>query len=322
MRNNILFITLSNIGDAMLALPVLDILKDKYPDSRITVLASERSEVIFNNDPSLERVIIYNKACSLAEKFKLIKDLRKDYFDLIVDLRNSAFPILLRAKRKTTPLDHILKKNRHITNWHIAKLRRIIKEINFNAKRQSFYVDKDSSRFIMDKLQELGIKDGSFVALAVGARSYLKCWDKDKFLVLCRRIIEELNLDLVLIGDAKDKPVCDYIQGSLKRKVFNLTGQTTLKQLAALLLKSKLLIANDSGIIHLASYLNVPILGLYGPTDYKKYGPWSVTNIVARINLDCAPCEKAHCRFDEVKCLTRLDSDFVFGKLNNLINEL
>ena len=72
MRNNILFITLSNIGDAILTLPVLDILKDKYPDSKITVLASERSKVVFDNDPSLGKVIIYNKTCSLSEKLKLI----------------------------------------------------------------------------------------------------------------------------------------------------------------------------------------------------------------------------------------------------------
>jgi len=322
VRNNILFITLSNIGDAILTLPVLDILKDRYPDSKITVVCSERSKAVFIDNPLFGKVIVYKKSSGLKEKLKLVKSLREEYFDFIIDLRNSAFPFFLRGRKKTTPFDHILKKNTHIKDWHIAKLRNIIKNVNFNCKRQSFHIKEDSHSFINNKLSHFGLKEGSFVIIAAGARSFLKRWDKDKYLDLGYRIINELNLDIVLIGDNNDKAVCDYLQNNLKSRIFNLVGQTNFNQIAALFSKGKLVIANDSGILHLASYLDIPVLGLYGPSDEKKYGPWSRVCVVVRKKLDCAPCEKAHCKFKEVKCLTQLDTDFVFSKLQNLINEL
>ena len=96
----ILFITLSNIGDCILTLPVLDFLRQKYPQASITCLVPPRPREIFINNPAVKEVVIFDKHAKLSDKIKLFFALSKENFDIVVDLRNSFFGAFLHA------LDH------------------------------------------------------------------------------------------------------------------------------------------------------------------------------------------------------------------------
>src|SRR3989338_4204318 len=98
----ILFITLSNIGDVILTLPVLDRIRQIYPEADITVMAGKRPKEIFENNPNIKRVIVYNRRVSLKEKINLFMELKKERFDIVIDLRNSFFGCLLPARYKTS----------------------------------------------------------------------------------------------------------------------------------------------------------------------------------------------------------------------------
>jgi ADP-heptose:LPS heptosyltransferase len=93
--NKILFITLSNIGDAILTLPVLDTLKRRYPHSEVTVLVGPRPKEIFQDNPAIDTLIIYDKHSKINEKIRLFKELKEKNFDMVVDLRNSFLGLLL-----------------------------------------------------------------------------------------------------------------------------------------------------------------------------------------------------------------------------------
>jgi heptosyltransferase-3 len=97
----ILFITLSNIGDCILTLPVLDFLRQKYPDAAITCLVPPRPQEIFINNPVVEKVVIFDKRTRLIGKIKLFFSLSKEKFDMVVDLRNSFFGAFLPASKRS-----------------------------------------------------------------------------------------------------------------------------------------------------------------------------------------------------------------------------
>jgi len=89
--------------------------------------------------------------------------------------------------------------------------------------------------------------------------------------------------------------------------------------LAALIKKAQLLITNDSAVMHLASYLNVPVAAIFGPTDEKKYGPWSPRSVVIKKDVFCRPCEKAACRFNNLKCLTAVKPADVLNQVRSML---
>jgi len=118
----ILFITLSNIGDCILTLPVLDCLRQKYPDAQVTCLVPARPSNIFVNNPAVSEVIVFDKYARLTDKIKLFFFLSKEKFDLVVDLRNSFFGAFLPTKsgrRIFSPLRRIPSGIRHMRQKHL-----------------------------------------------------------------------------------------------------------------------------------------------------------------------------------------------------------
>ena len=115
----ILFITLSNIGDCILTLPVLDALRNAYPEGKISCLVPERPKEIFVNNPAVENIIVFNKHAKLIDKIKLFFSLSKEKFDIVVDLRNSFFGAFLPAKKRSSPLRFIPGKFKHMKDRHL-----------------------------------------------------------------------------------------------------------------------------------------------------------------------------------------------------------
>lgn len=98
----ILFITLSNIGDAILTLPVLDALREMFPGAQVTCMVGPRAKEIFENNPAVARLIIFDKHAELRHKARLFSELNKEHFDLIIDLRNTFCRAFLPARYKTS----------------------------------------------------------------------------------------------------------------------------------------------------------------------------------------------------------------------------
>jgi len=304
----ILFITLSNIGDCILTLPVLDFLREKYPQALITCLVSPRPREIFINNPAVQDVIIFDKHAKLINKMKLFFALSQENFDSVVDLRNSFFGAFLPARKKSLfsgALRRIPPEIKHMKEKHLfwANLSDYSKK---NKKYQSLNITFHDVDYINGILSERNLDNSAkLIVIAPGSRSQVKCWDKQNFSQLMLQLVKEGN-PIVLVGDSFDQPICNYLGQACGEKIINLCAKTNLSQLAVLLKKAQLLISNDSAVMHLASYLNVPVVAIFGPTDEKKYGPWSERSIAVKKDIFCRPCEKAQCRFGSLKCLTSI----------------
>lgn len=316
--NKILFITLSNIGDVILTLPVLDSLKQKFPDAKITVMSGPRSSQIFQDNPGINRLIVYDKHVKLGEKIKLFNLLKKDCFDLVVDLRNSLFGALLPAKYKTSPFTRIPKSIKHAKDRHLYKLDRLLNpDSKLPTKSSFFYADSGEKGYTNGILRKNNISENDRIAvISCGARSHTKRWPKEKFAELIPVLSKEFGFKVILAGDKDDVSINKYITDNLKIAVLDSTGKTTLAQLSFLLKKAVLVVTNDSAVLHLASYLNRPVVAIFGPTDEKKYGPWSGNSAVVKKEIFCRPCQKAQCRWPYSPRLSRCG--FGYGKLECL----
>lgn len=301
MKKKILLITLSNVGDVILTLPALDSLKADFPQSHITVLSSERAKDIFADNPSVDKFIIYNKRTGLKEKLKLFRDLIKDNFDLVVDLKDSFLGFILKAYSKHPGLVKIPKEIKHMKARHLYLAG--YKSDNPLSK-SSFYIGANDAERIARLLKDGGISNkGSFIVISAGARSHTKRWPKEKFVELVFKLQEEFGVKVVLVGDKEDAPINKYINESLKGSCLDLSARTNLRELASLLSKASLVISNDSATMHMASYLDIPVVAIFGITDDSKYGPWSKKSSVVKKEIHCRPCKKAQCKLGTLDCL-------------------
>ncbi|MHB8154606.1 MAG: lipopolysaccharide heptosyltransferase II [Candidatus Omnitrophota bacterium] len=316
----ILFITLSNIGDCILTLPVLDFLRQKYPQALITCLVPERPAEIFMHNPAVADVVIFDKHAKLIDKVKLFFTLSKRNFDMVVDLRNSFFGAFLPARKTNLfsgALRRIPAKIKHMQEKHLFWAN-LLDYSQRNKEYQSLNITANDLDYIRDILSEKNLANSAkFIVLAPGARSQLKCWGKENFGQLCGQLVKA-GKQIILVGDLLDQPICDYLQQVCAKNILNLCAKTNLSQLAALLKEAQLLITNDSAVMHLASYLNVPVVAIFGPTDEKKYGPWSENSIVVKKDIFCRPCEKAQCRFGSLECLTAIKPVDVLRQIESL----
>jgi heptosyltransferase-2 len=333
----ILFITLSNIGDVILTLPVLDYLKGKFSDAAITVMSGPRAREIFEIDPRIASFIAYDKHAPLKEKIRLFNKLKKEYFDMVVDLRNTFFGVFLPASSRTPFLRIIPKNIKHMKEKHLYQIPDARAQSPFkmeptpqptagwlplgrSIKNDSLCVRPQDEEYVKRLLRENNIKEGDgIIVVSAGARSHIKRWAKEKFSDLIPLLIKEFAAKIILVGDKEDMPINKYIAGRLSYSLLDSSGRTTLLQLACLLKKARLVITNDSAVLHTASYLNIPVVAIFGPTDDLKYGPWSADCAVVRRSIFCSPCQKAQCRFGTLECMSLIKVEDVLRQVRNTL---
>lgn len=337
----ILFITLSNIGDCFLSLPALDSLLAVYPKAEVTVMCGRRCAGIFEGNFYIKRCIIYERKISFLRRLGFLFELRNGRYDLVVDLRNSAIPLFLKAKYKTYPWVNAPRKIAHRSNRHLYKVEPFIRPLAIKAKfvptepgsrlfagnkpdellfKKSLCISDQDRRSADNLLNEVNIsRSDKFILVSPGARSHIKRWPEDKFAELNNRLIQDFKVKVLIVGDEGDFSVCAAVQAKIPSGALNICAKTSLKSLAGLMEKASLIISNDSAVMHLASYLDRPVLAVFGPTDYQKYGPWGRSFEVVHSRLECSPCEIAQCSLGSLKCMEDINVDEVYAAAKKLL---
>ena len=309
MSLKILFITLSNFGDVILTLPVLDVLRANYSDALITVMVGPRASEVFKNSPYIHELIIYNKYAPLREKMQLFFRLKKERFNIVIDLRNTLFGALLPSKFRTSPFLFVPSNIRHMKERNLYRLMKALnyKELPMEIKEKSLYIGPEDKDYINALLQENGIIADKIVIVSPAAGGQTRRWEKTKFIQLCQRLAKDYQV--VLIGRENDKILTRDIKANCKAEIFDFAGLTNLAQLASLLVRASLVVVCDTGTLQLASYLDVPIVALFGPSDEYKYGPWSSKFKVITAAVGCRPCRKPDCEFTPLETMEQQEKD-------------
>jgi len=148
-----------------------------------------------------------------------------------------------------------------------------------------------------------------FIAVSPVAFWETKLWEDGKFACLADRIQEELGVAVVLTGG--DVEPLEKIRKLMKTKALNLGGKTSLRELAALYKRAKIVVTTDSGPMHIAAAVGTPVVALFGPTDPARTGPYGPGHRVIRAGLPCSPCFRKQC--PQPRCMTEIPVEEVFS---------
>jgi heptosyltransferase-2 len=337
MFNNILVLQTAFIGDAILTLPLIQVLKKNYPRSSIDVVVVPRTVDIFSHHPAISHIISYDKRGKdrgLIGFWRLRNQLRAKNYDLIViphrSIRSALLAWLLKPNVRIgfdrsagrllftkivryDPTDHEIDRN-------LSLLSPLSLQIDKNELPQ-LYPSAEDARVVDSVLDSLGLnKENHIITVAPGTIWNTKRWPADRFATMCKRLSSECSA-VLLIGGKEDSALCEEIAGMSKAKsVFNVAGKFPLLQSAELIKRSHVLISNDSAPMHLAVAVGTPVVAIFGAT-IPEYGfaPRGAHDIVIEIKgLKCRPCS-IHggdtCPIKTFECMMAITPELVVNKV-------
>lgn len=314
----ILVITLSNIGDVILTTPVIQVLRENFPQAYLTVLVGPRAYGVLKEDGRIDRKIVYDKSISWTDKVALLKTLRSERYDLVIDLRQTMFGLFLGARYCSSIFTRAPKNITHMKDRHLWKLNFL--GLNINEKQPRVKFGSPRQQKVEGLLNKWQIDEKYLIAMSPGARNMTKRWEKEGFVRLCALLKEEYNrLNIIIVGDEQDKGIAEEIIKAVDMMIVNTCGQTTLCDLAYLLSRCRLLITNDSAPMHLAWAVRTPVVAVFGPTDYRKYASRGPYDRIIRKELDCAPCQKSLCPKGTRECMKLITAEEVFAAAKEIL---
>ncbi|MEO8342818.1 MAG: lipopolysaccharide heptosyltransferase II [Gallionella sp.] len=334
----ILIIGPSWVGDTMLMQPMLLRLKQRYPQSRIDVLAPPWTAALLHAMPEVYEVIINpfpHGALQLIARYRLGKKLRSAQYDQAIVLPNSLksalIPYFARIPLRTGFVGEsryillndargLSKKNLPFMVERFAQLaedkRGKIPRPLANPKLEVSAAQRDAV------LHKLGLTLDKPVAIFCPGAEYgpAKRWPASYFAEIAQRL-QRQGYAVWLIGSAKDKEVADKIIALGNSQCLNLCGGTDLTDAIALLSCAQLVVSNDSGLMHLAAALDRPMLALFGSSSPQFTPPLSAQAQVLTLDIKCSPCFKRECPLGHFNCMKQLTTDLIWERLQRTLDE-
>lgn len=294
-RKNILVITLSNIGDVVLTTPVIAYLRSKFPDAHMNVVVGPKAASLLAGSEQIDRLLIYDKFSGLKHKLDLVGELRKESYECVVDLKNSALPFLVHTKQRSPVFRSFEWRNARAQHLEILQKMKLLEKTNPAVYQSDFnFYSKTDETSLIEKLKAKGANpNASWLIVAPGAGSEAKRWPIEHFCGAIDRILETLPFQIAAVGDASEKLLGAKLAEMDSKRILNLSGELTLRELAALVGRAKLVLSNDSACMHLGHELDRPVVAIFGPTDHRRYGRESkIWRIVREPSMGAVSPEK------------------------------
>jgi heptosyltransferase-2 len=171
-----------------------------------------------------------------------------------------------------------------------------------------------------ERLASLGIDRGApIVAINPGATyGSAKRWYPERFAAVADSLAEEWGARVVVLGSAAEAPLAGEIEAAARRGVANMAGKTTVREMMAFLSLSSFLVTNDSGPMHIGAALGVPLVAIFGPTDWRRTSPWTPLAKVVRVEIDCSPCMRRVCDRGH-ECMLGVTPEMVVDAVRQLL---
>lgn len=354
--NRVLLIHPFGIGDALFMTPVIDSLK-KAGAEKVDLLLGSRTKTVFENNPSVNEIFVIDRDKmrsqsgfhNFQEAAKLILTLRKNRYDHLFDFslsRQYAFLAFLflsvpmrigfNYKNRGIFLTHrmILEKSfsgKHVIEYYLELLRFV--QVRASTRTIQFFLTKQDEREAADLLRSENLAANTPIMVAVpgggeswGKDARLKRWPVAHFaklfeLINAQKSLSSEPLKVLILGGKNEYDLAESLRALNPGCFINLAGKLSLRGSAAVLKQSRLLVANDGGLVHVASALGTPTVAIFGPVDPKVYGPYPLHP--ARIAItnegpECRPCYqnmRYNSACEHVECLTTLSPEGVFYRL-------
>lgn len=329
------------IGDAVIAQPLLHLLKQHNPDRPIDVLAPTWVAPIWRAVREVDTVLVSpfkHGTLQLRERWNFAKRLKtRAYAEAYVLPNTFKFALIpwlagiprrigYRGEMRYGLLNEIHHDTplapRPMVSFYaaLAGAPAPLALAPTALPRPTLTVTQAQ---LAEAATQLGLQPGSrLIIFAPGAEfGSAKRWPPGHFAQLAQLIGQAYpDAQVALLGSGKDRAVCDEIVAAAPW-VQNLAGVTTLDQAVAMLAIADAVVSNDSGLMNIASALNRPIIGLYGPTDSNNTPPFSDVAKILSLHLDCAPCRQRECPLGHHHCMRKMSANMVWTPLRAMLGE-
>lgn len=333
------------VGDAIMALPALQVVRKRFPKAHIAVLALPYVAQIYEGQGISDELMVYDRKgahAGIRGRERLAAALKAKQFDIALLLQN-AFDAAWVAWRSGIP--QRIGYNRDGRGVLLTKAIRVPIRGEIPAHEKFYYLELLRRAGWLDRLPEVpeialhvGVEDAkraeeklrNFGAraratrIAVGAgASYgsAKCWPPERFAQALNQLQRERDADVVLFGTPAEAEVSAAIQAGLDRRGLDLTGKTQIAELPALLSRCSSFLGNDSGAMHVAAAVGLPVVAVFGPTDPCGTAPVTTRCTIVQEKPYCSPCFLRRCPTDH-RCMTAVAPEMVSKHLLRITAEV
>jgi heptosyltransferase-3 len=269
--HRLLFVTLSNIGDVVMAMPTLAALHQQFPKAVIDIVGDARSEILFKHCSYVGRFYRKEKGAGYAGLWHLIQALRKTQYDLAVDLRSDGLLHLIKATVKLHKHANHTTLHLHSVEKHFAAMKPILNGVNNDIPSPKITLSTSELTLANTFFAEMQAQ--RVLALGLGANFAGKIWPWQAFVALANALSPAFDA-VLLLGSQQELALTNQFQAAFHGRCFNACGQFNLLETTALLAKADYFVGNDSGLGHLASAAGVPTCTLFGVGAPHRYRPW------------------------------------------------
>ena len=311
---NILIRATNWVGDAVMSLPALRAIRERFPRAHIAVLAKPWVADLYRRETFADEVILYDRS-----RWQIARVLRRRKFDCAILLQNAFEAALIAWLAGITVR---IGYNRDRRGLILTKSVAVPKRGEIPRHERFYYLELLRRAGIIESMPEsdaIHLEAGGragrsrdvrrIVGVSPGAANgTAKQWLPERFAEAARRIAVERDAQIALFGSASERAVCERIAGLLtQHEVINHAGKTSLGEFIDLASQCEVFLTNDSGAMHIASALGVPTVAIFGATDDIGTGPTGPLARVVREPVECSPCLLHECPIYH-RCMTRVSA--------------
>lgn len=326
----ILVVKPSSLGDIVHSLPFLNSLSSCFPKAEIHWVVAKGFEDILEENPMIDKLIVINKDMwkkikkagdTLREVKSLFRELRNERYDLVVDLqglfRSGLITMATRAPervgfaeaREGSRLFYNVKVKGGKGVHAVDRYMKVASAIGCDTGNIIFPFPLFKNELKEIKKIKSSIKD--YAVLVPGARWDTKMWPAEYY----GKLASMLPMKSFVIGSSKDIVLAEKVVKASKGMAFSLIGKTNLRELVEILRDARMVVSNDTGPMHIAAGLRVPVVAIFGPTSPARTAPYGQGHIIIQSEEECVPCFKKKCR--DMKCMKEIYADMVFKRISD-----
>jgi heptosyltransferase II len=321
--SNILVRATNWVGDAVMCLPALAALRERFPRACISILAKPWVAGLYERETFADEVILYDP----RKRREIVRDLRRRHFDCAVLLQNALEAALIAfLARIPTRIGY----NRDARGFLLTHSIPVPRPGEIPRHERFYYLEMLRRAGILNQLPDSNlirltpppVKRGRVVGVSPGAAfGTAKRWLPERFADAALQVARKRDASIALFGSADEAALCQQVATRLGDYPHrNHAGQTTLKQFIEMAAACEVFLTNDSGAMHIASALGVPTVAIFGATDDIGTGPTGLNARIVRQKVDCSPCLLRECPIDH-RCMTQVTVERVASEALSLLGE-
>ncbi len=339
-KKKILVIKLGALGDLVLIVPSLRMLREKNPEADISLVVDRKLAPIISECPYIDDLVLIErkKLSNFLYLFKTARRIAKENFDWSIDFQNNKWTHLLAYLGGVTQrygfsrgkFGFLLNRGDDTYDTPDSPLRHQFRVLSktgiskFNDKLE-LWVSKEDIEKSHEAFASINItKEEKVVGLILGSspKWETKRWPVENFARLAQKLIQRQNVKVVLFGAPNEANLANMFENFPKEKILNLIGKTRLDELPAYFKSLSLVVTGDSAPLHIAAAMDVPIIALFGPTDAKRHAPPAKKIDILFYHTRCQPCYKGVCSEEENQaCLRKVSVDEVYDHAKRILEK-